>query len=285
MKIKNKISTQPLRFLTEKISEGGTPDMKYYAFDWDDNLMYMPTKIILINSDNEEVGMSTHDFAKYRSKIGEEEFKYEGHVIVGFAKDPFREFGIEGDDKFLIDSLMAETGPSWNDFVECINNGSIFAIITARGHNPNTLKESCFNLIISSKGGIDFNECLKNLRKYRDLADFEDLTDMEVITEYLDLCKFYPVTYGQGSAASPEELKVTALNEFIRYVKDLSEELGKKAFLKKKVKNYFLPSVEIGFSDDDPKNIETIKKHFGDEESLNIYSTKTGKKVKVKKDN
>ena len=24
-----------------------TPDMKYYAFDWDDNLMYMPTKIIL----------------------------------------------------------------------------------------------------------------------------------------------------------------------------------------------------------------------------------------------
>lgn len=285
MKIKNKISTQPLRFLTEKISEGGTPDMKYYAFDWDDNLMYMPTKIILINSNNEEVGMSTHDFAKYRSKIGEEKFNYEGQEIIGYADNPFREFGIDGDDKFLIDSLMAEIGPSWKDFVECINNGSIFSIITARGHNPNTLKEACFNLIISNREGIKFNECLKNLRKYRDLADFEDLTDIEVIKDYLDLCKFYPVSFGQGSASSPEELKVKALYEFIKYVKGLSEEIGKKAFLKKKIKNNFLPSVEIGFSDDDPKNIETIKKHFGDEDTLNIYSTNTGKKIKVKKDN
>ena len=24
-----------------------TPDLKYYAFDWDDNIMYMPTQIVL----------------------------------------------------------------------------------------------------------------------------------------------------------------------------------------------------------------------------------------------
>ena len=45
-------------------------------------------------------------------------------------------FGVEGDKKFIVDSLLAEPGPSWNDFVECINGGSIFAIITARGHTP-----------------------------------------------------------------------------------------------------------------------------------------------------
>ena len=33
--------------ILEGIDEEGTPDMKYYAFDWDDNIMIMPTKIIL----------------------------------------------------------------------------------------------------------------------------------------------------------------------------------------------------------------------------------------------
>ena len=31
----------------EGFKEEGTPDMKYYAFDWDDNIVHMPTKIIL----------------------------------------------------------------------------------------------------------------------------------------------------------------------------------------------------------------------------------------------
>ena len=33
--------------LVEGFKEEMTPDMKYYAFDWDDNLLYMLTKIIL----------------------------------------------------------------------------------------------------------------------------------------------------------------------------------------------------------------------------------------------
>ena len=43
----------------------GTPDMKYYAFDWDDNVVHMPTKIMLRTEDGDEVGMSTDDFAEY----------------------------------------------------------------------------------------------------------------------------------------------------------------------------------------------------------------------------
>ena len=70
--------------ILEGIDEEGTPDMKYYAFDWDDNIMNMPTKIILKDEDGDEVGMSTEDFAEYRTLIGKEEFDYEGHNIVGF---------------------------------------------------------------------------------------------------------------------------------------------------------------------------------------------------------
>ena len=59
---------------------------------------------------------------------------------------------------------------------------------------------------------------------------------------------------------NPEEGKIKALREFINYVKSISIKLGKKAFFKNDVKNNFVPN--IGFSDDDPKNIENFKRIF-----------------------
>jgi hypothetical protein len=269
--------------VSEGITEAGTPDMKYYAFDWDDNIMNMPTKIILKNNDGEEVGMSTEDFAHYRSMIGKEEFKYEGNIIVGFGENAFRNFGVEGDKKFIIDSMTAPTGPAWSDFVEAINNGSIFAIITARGHTPSVLREACYNLILSNRDGISFTELLRNLEKYRDIAGFQGNQDkMEILNEYLDLCKFYPVSYGEGSATSPEEGKINAMKEFMSHIKEVSTNIGKKAFFKNDVSNNFIPEPTLGFSDDDVRNVETMKKHFENEPDniLQTYSTAGGVKRK-----
>jgi hypothetical protein len=269
--------------VSEGITEAGTPDMKYYAFDWDDNIMNMPTKIILKNDDGEEVGMSTEDFAHYRSMIGKEDFQYEGETIVGFGENAFRNFGVEGDRKFIIDSMTAPTGPAWSDFVEAINNGSIFAIITARGHTPSVLREACYNLILSNRDGISFMELVKNLEKYRDIAGYDGTQDkMEILDEYLDLCRFYPVSYGEGSATSPEEGKIKAMKEFISYIKEISNTIGKKAFLKNDVSNNFIPEPTLGFSDDDIRNVETMKKHFENEPDniLQTYSTAGGIKRK-----
>ncbi len=131
--------------LNEGFTEEGNPDTKYYAFDWDDNIMFMPTSIIVLSENDDEVPMSTEDFAEHRHQIGKEPFSYKGTTVVDFAPDPFRNFGVKGDKRFVLDAMVASVGPSWNDFVECINGGSIFAIITARGHNPNTLKEGVYN--------------------------------------------------------------------------------------------------------------------------------------------
>jgi len=269
--------------VSEGITEAGTPDMKYYAFDWDDNIMNMPTKIILKTEDGEEVGMSTEDFAHYRSMIGKENFNYEGDTIVGFADDAFRNFGVKGDRKFIVDSMTAPTGPAWSDFVEAINNGSIFAIITARGHTPIVLREACYNLILSNRDGISFTELVKNLEKYRDIAGLSgNQDDIEILNEYLDLCRFYPVSYGEGSATSPEEGKIKAMKEFISYIKEISSNIGKKAFLKNDVSNNFIPEPTLGFSDDDIRNVETMKKHFENEPDniLQTYSTAGGIKRK-----
>jgi hypothetical protein len=264
--------------LKEGIGKGGTPDLKYYAFDWDDNIVTMPTKIILKNEEGQEVGMSTSDFAKYRSKIGKENFKYKGDTIVGYGGDPFVNFRTEGDKSFIVDSMLAKPGPSWNDFKECINNGSIFSIITARGHTPVVIKEAVYNYIVSGFNGIDKEELVKNLIKYRHFVDEDLAKPIVLIKSYLDLCRFYPVSYNAPAEANPEEAKIHALEEFTEYVKELSSNLHKKAYLKNKVLNNFIP--EIGFSDDDLKNVEAIKKHFEDKPDniVKTYLTKGGEK-------
>jgi hypothetical protein len=271
-----------MKLIIEGITKEGTPDLKYYAFDWDDNIVSMPTKIIVKDSDGEEVGMSTEDFAKYRTMIGKEPFKYKGKTISDFASNPFRNFRTEGDKTFIIDTMLAKPGPAWTDFVECINGGSIFAIITARGHNPLTIKEAVYNYIISNFNGIDKKELTKNLKKYRKFTGEEELTDKNLIKSYLDLCRFYPVSFGEGAEANPEEAKIQALEEFIDYVRGMASLLNKKAYLKNVIKNNFIPT--IGFSDDDPRNIEAMKKHLEKKEDdiVKLYSTQGGTKKRVK---
>lgn len=262
--------------IVEGITEEGTPDMKYYAFDWDDNIMTMPTKILLKDEDGDEVGMSTEDFAEYRIDIGKNPFEYEGHTIVGFGEEPFKYFGVKGDRQFIVDSLLAKPGPAWRDFVEAINNGSIFSIVTARGHTPSVIKEACYNLIASNHMGINSNELVKNLEKYRDLADEGEMSKKDMIREYLDMCKFYPVSYGEGSATNPEEGKIKALKEFVQFVREMASKIHKKAFLKNKVTNNFVPT--IGFSDDDIRNVEKVKSAFEKEPDniIKTYSTAGG---------
>lgn len=262
--------------------EDGQPNLKYYAFDWDDNIVTMPTQIMLKTEEGYEVGMSTEDFAEYREKIGKEPFEYQGETITSYAENPYRNFTVEGDKKFIVDSLLAKVGPSWNDFVECINGGSIFAIITARGHTPTVLRDSIYNFIVTNHNGIDKSVLIDNLKKYRDLSGEVMKDDQLLIKEYLDMCKYYPVTYGEGSASNPEEGKIKALREFINYVKMQSKKIGQKVSFTNDVSNNFIP--QIGFSDDDPKNIESIndflEKEYEDQKPVQTYLTKGGVKKK-----
>jgi hypothetical protein len=70
------------------------------------------------------------------------------------------------------------------------------------------------------------------------------------------------------------------MEDFIRYVKQVSHYLQKKAFMKNKISNYFTPF--IGFSDDDVRNVESMKKHFQDKDDdiLQTYLTSGGIKRK-----
>ena len=269
--------------LKEGFDEAGRPDLKYYAFDWDDNIMMMPTQIIVATEDGKEIGMSTEDFAEYRGMLGKEPFEYNGETIVGYAENPYRNFTTEGDSQFIVDAMIADVGPSWDDFVEAVNGGSIFSIITARGHTPSVLRDAVFNMIMTNHNGINKQELVNNIKKYRDITGENEMTDEDLIEEYLDMLRFHPVTYGEGSAANPEEGKIKALREFISYVKEMASRMDQRAFFKNDVKNNFIPM--IGFSDDDPGNIESIKsfldKEYKDDKPVKTYLTKGGEKKEV----
>ena len=276
--------------LNEGFTDEGRPDTKYYAFDWDDNLLFMPTSIILLSDKDDEVPMSTEDFAEHRQQIGNEPFNYKGTAIVDFAPNPFRNFRSEGDKRFVLDSLLAQPGPSWNDFVECINGGSIFAIITARGHNPKTLKEAVYNLIMSNHLGINSKTLSTNLKRYRNLGGDVNVDGKTISTltknelnEYLNLCRFEPVTFGDGDASNPEEGKIKAMRNFIGYCKEMAQEIGEKAFFKNDILNNEIEHI-IGFSDDDERNIEKMKGFLEKEYEKNpvkTYLTKGGNKKEV----
>lgn len=274
------------KVFTEGFKSEGTPDLKYYAFDWDDNIVHMPTKIMVKDESGNEVGMSTDDFAEFRHLIGKEPFSYKGSTIVDYSESPFRNFRTEGDKDFLVDAMRAKEGPAFDDFREAINNGSIFAIITARGHNPNTIKEAIYNYIIEGFNGIDKEELIKNLKKYRSFIGEDEMSDEELIKSYLELNKYHPVSFGDDKGAvNPEEAKVEAMEDFVSYIKAMAATLNKKAFLKKDIRNKFNPdNLSIGFSDDDPKNIEVMQKHFKNKPDniVKTYSTAGGVKQEVK---
>lgn len=274
------------KVFTEGFISKGTPDLKYYAFDWDDNVVHMPTKILVKDESGNEVGMSTDDFAEFRHQIGKEPFSYKGNTIVGYSDSPFRNFRTDGDKDFLVDAMRAKKGPAFDDFKEAINNGSIFAIITARGHNPNTIKEAIYNYIIEGFNGIDKDELIKNLKKYRSFVGEDEMSDEELIKSYLELNKYHPVSFGDDQGAvNPEEAKVEAMEGFVNYIKAMAAVLNKRAFLKKDISNKFNPeNLSIGFSDDDPKNIEVMQKHFKNKPDniVKTYSTAGGFKQEVK---
>lgn len=267
-------------FINEGFTEEQTPDLKYYAFDWDDNIVFMPTQIILVDTQGQEVGMSTHAFATERSKIGKEEFNYKGHVIKGFAENPFRNFRVEGDTQFLNDVVNADLGPSFKDFKKCVEGASIFAIITARGHKPDTLKEACKKYIMSGFGGINTEEVIKHIKSYNELAGISnDNPAPQLVDKYLELCQFSPVSHPEiagndpSAAASPEELKASELTKFINHVDEQIKKINKN-IVKGKTR-------EIGFSDDDPKNVDYILSHFALRDQQGRFR-KGGKKIKVK---
>lgn len=251
-------------------------ELHYSAFDWDDNILHMPTVIHmdkLVNGKWTPTDVSTSEFANVRNDK-------ENYRLINDNPDEafceFRDTGPRGKKAFLTDVKNAisgkKFGPVWDAFVKCLSDGSLFAIITARGHEPESIRESVEwiidNILSENDKFLLYSNCLKHAYLFSHGEEFDRIPKTDNISRtplvklYLDECGFYGVSsksfeleFGKASASNPEHAKELALDKFIEKCNKLGRKIGAK-------------SVSIGFSDDDPKNVEHVNKYFKEKSAL-----------------
>jgi len=269
--------------LEEGFDDDEYPDLKYYAFDWDDNIVHMPTKILVETEDGDVFGMSTEDYEIYKDKIGKTPVEYNGRIVTKFADNYLINFGEKRQNRFIPEALDAKPAPAFSDFRKAINSGSIFAIITARGLNPQIIKQAVLKYINVGFNGISKDSLLANLKKYEKIVgDESEKNDEDLIMDYLNLCKFYPVTFRNPNVNVSEEKNVK-LEEFKSYIDKVSNLLKMNYELIDDVgyKEFMDREPTIGMSDDSLKNIEALLRRFGKDPSIKIISTAGGEKKKL----
>ena len=260
-----------------------TRDFKFYIFDWDDNILHMPTKIHLEqqdeNGDWHPVEVSTSVFALVRADP-----RY--RMPPGGRAEAFREFqdvvDDSGDLSFIRDTRAAlarvkageKPGPSFETLRKTLREGRIFAIVTARGHEPETLREAVKIFIDEVLTPDERTAMMRSLRGYRwwldKMTDFG--TDEEELDYYLSMCRYHAVTNpgffeqmksdddfgGRYELASgserPELAKEFAIRDFVEHVFHVLKRTGGLG-----------RSVSVGFSDDDAGNVRAVSDYIKEE--------------------
>jgi len=261
-----------------------TRDFKYYIFDWDDNILHMPTKIHLEERGEDgawhPVEVSTSVFAIVRT-----DSRY--RMPPGGRSEAFKEFqdivdAESGDLSFIRDTKAAlqrvkdgeKPGPSFETLRKTLREGRIFAIVTARGHAPETLREAVKIFIDEVLTDEERAEMMRSLRGYRWWLDKKTTfgTDAEELDYYLSMCRYHAVTnpgffeqmksdgdfggrYAEASSAErPELAKEFAIRDFVEHVFHVLKRTGGLG-----------RPVSVGFSDDDAGNVKAVSDYIRSE--------------------
>ncbi len=253
-------------------------DFKYYIFDWDDNILHMPTRIRLDRRGEDgvwrPVEVSTATFAVVRTDT--ENYR----PPAGGWQEAFMDFSDESARaNFLDDTIAAlervqhgETaGPSYEALKKTLREGRIFAIVTARGHSPETIEKAVRVFIRYALDEREREEMMSNLRGYRKWFDKAETfgTDAEELDRYLSLCRYSAVTFKDfkdrmaadpiyqeklataTTASRPELAKEFAIRDFVEHVYHTLRRCGSAT-----------RPVSIGFSDDDPGNVKAVSDYI-----------------------
>jgi len=213
----------------------------FYFFDFDDNVAYLTTPIVIFNKKTgAERTMSSGEWASYHHTIGKEgpfkdyivdyddevgTFRYfrdQKHTFIDKIVRRKQTF-LSDIEKALQQADYSWKAPSWNCFYHATYNNRPISVITARGHQKETIKD-----------GIDL--IVRN-------------GHLPHVPNYLSI---YPVTNPEirRSELKDPELKLS--------VADLKREAIRNS-VEKAIEHYGNnPHHRFGMSDDDPKNVELI---------------------------
>ncbi len=216
----------------------------FYFFDFDDNILYLTTPIVLFHKENrEEIMVSSGDFAHESKNIGKSGIYENYYIDITDAKGSFRHFrdlefshqDIKAGKKqnFVKDIELALThadhvwkAPSWNCFQHATFNNRPVSLITARGHHPDTIKSGIS--LMTNKGHLPHDPNYHTI---------------------------FPVS-------NPEVRKQLGDINFVKNVAELKKD-AIRASVNKAIELYgYSPHHRFGMSDDDHKNVELISEEM-----------------------
>ncbi len=212
----------------------------FYFFDFDDNIAHLATPLVIFHKEsNNEQLLSSQEWALYHSQIGKPGPFADFYINFDDHIGSFRYFRDQSHEElkrlgkknqFFIEDLASALnlpdlqwkGPSWDCFYHATFNQRPISVITARGHDPETLK-----------------------------AGIRLWVDQKILPLEPNYLSLFPVSRpdvrkqlgDHDLAFSAAELKQKAIRASVE-----------KAF---EVFGYS-PHHRFGMSDDDPKNIQLI---------------------------
>lgn len=212
----------------------------FYFFDFDDNIAFLTTPLILFRkNDREEIQISSGDYAKYHQVIGHSgpyaDYDIDFCDMTGTFRN-FRDRQIDELEKLqgkkqvfvkdIADALgypdFQWKGPSWECFYHAAFNQRPLSVITARGHHPQTIKDG--------------------------IREFVNNKVLPIEPNYLSI---YPVSH-------KETRKELGDVEFKEGTAELKQR-AIRASVEKAIATYgYNPHHRFGMSDDDPRNILLI---------------------------
>lgn len=250
-------------------------DLKYYVFDWDDNVLCMPTRIHMERKNAAGEWKphlcSTAAFSIIRKDT--EHYRYpqnERELAFVEFQDEFTHLGggnfIKDLDLALDEILSGRKAPppSFATFRKTLIEGRLFAIVTARGHREETLRAGVRRFIERALTPVEREVMLINLRGYDYCFDNEQTfpSQSAVLQHYLSLCHYHAITSPDFKAriadeapgvCASEELKQFAIQDFIDHLVSILDKTGMAALR--------LP-ISIGFSDDDRHNVAAVRDYI-----------------------
>jgi hypothetical protein len=237
--------------------------VSFYLFDFDDNIMFLTTPLLLQNTVTKEIKeVSTGEFAAINPQLGKsgdwvnwntfkETFKYFNDIPQDQLEPGEQQYFARDIEKAISESPEKWQAPSWKLFQGACRIQAPLSIVTARGHSPETIK-----------------------------AGIRVLFEKNLIEKKPNYHTVYPI----GNVDIRHELRDTDLTFTIPALK-------KKAIIKTVddgIKHYGgnLPH-RFGMSDDDPSNVRLIvtamrncKKKYTDNRFF-VINTHEGEKVKL----
>lgn len=248
-------------------------DLKYYMFDWDDNILHMPTRIHL--EKKTEHGWVPHDVSTAEfARIRRDTVNYrprDGDWDKAFID--FYDIGEFGEDVFLEHTRQAlapviagekKGAPSFAPFKKALIEGRLFAIITARSHSSRGIRKGVEYFISKVLTPDEREQMVANLKDYITKFDGEvpHYSNEQIISNYLDLNRYHGVTSPEferkmgrktSGSESPEHAKMVAIKDFVQHVIKLIRGVGVRE------------PISIGFSDDDKKNVQAVESYIKEE--------------------